>query len=179
MKVSTNKDFEAKKSEKDLEKSPEFTKRTDLGINSNKSPDYKQEVLRNGPKKGYFSKKEEKMEDFHKNKANNGNFVIKHFMDNNEENQALSPGKLQLNNSYLLQLEIEDKEEKKKKILRKTNNSIPIEILEEESSESERNGKKKGRKRKLRKTKSNLKINGFTKEMDFDDSFVKKEMEEA
>lgn len=171
-----------KEQEQNGEKSPEFTVRTDLGVLGSHSPEYKTEKeepikkkkLKVKPLRKPRAKKEEQIENhkaFHKSTLNKP-----------QSKGLIMPDScpLQLNSSYLLQLELDEQQVPEKPIragLRGLRGKI--QVLEEEGQEHE---EKKTPVKRGRKPTLNQEAKEHTERMLQNENnigFVKKEMEEA
>ena len=172
-----------KKQEQNGEKSPEFTIRMDLGVSGSHSPEYKTEKeepikkkkLKVKPlRKPRPAKKEEQIE--------NQKGSQKSTLNKNQSKGLIMPdiGPLQLNSSYLLQLELDEQQAPEKPIrtgLRGLKNKI--QVLEEEGQEVE---EKKIPNKRGRKPNQNQEAKEYTERMlqnENNNGFVKKEIEEA
>lgn len=172
-----------KEQEQNGEKSPEFTVRTDLGVSGSHSPEYKTEKeepikkkkLKVKPlRKPRPAKKEEQIE--------NQKGSQKSTLNKNQSKGLIMPdsGPLQLNSSYLLQLELDEQQAPEKPIragLRGLRGKI--QVLEEEGQEEE---EKKTPNKRGRKPTQNQEAKEHTERIlqnEGNNVFVKKEIEEA
>ena len=175
-----------KEQEQNGEKSPEFTLRTDLGVSGSHSPEYKTEkeepikkkkIKVKPVRKPRPTKKEEQIE--------NQKGTQKPTINKKQSKGLIMPdsGPLQLNSSYLLQLELDEQQAPEKPAragLRGLRGKI--QVLEEEGEEYEEKKIPNKRGRKPNQNQEEKEVKEHTERIlqnENNNVFVKKEIEEA